>query len=271
MSRPSEEDHQRLLAVHDQIPPVPTARSISRRFIVGLIPLYSFFLLGSGVWIGRYLTLHPNITCLEYSQKWSPIMEELDNSYHTVQFNGSLFKENTFRLPAGPEVDKAWDSLGINYRALALPKSQAARSGLSPGQVQINPAYGGGFPTNVEGLHHLHCLNLVRQSLYYNIEYYRAQKKGAFVNDENVIRHHISHCLDIIRQQLICTPNTSLLGQVWWDPKAPKAFVDFNTEHECKNFEAIRSWAEKKQISEHVPKDFLLPPRSKKDVYEEIP
>jgi hypothetical protein len=117
----------------------------------------------------------------------------------------------------------------------------------------------------------LHCLNLVRQSLYYNIDYYRAEGKGAFVNEDTIVRHHVSHCLDIIRQQLMCTVDTGMLGQVWWDKRFPKAFVDFNTEHKCKNFDAVRQWAEERQLPEKVPDDFLKPPRSEEVVYKEIP
>lgn len=159
----------------------------------------------------------------------------------------------------------------LKDRALAVPQNLAAKAGLQQSQVQINPAYGGGYPANVEGLHHLHCLNLVRQALYYNIDYYRSAGKGAFVNDDFILRHHVSHCLDIIRQQLMCTPNTALLGQIWWDRTAPKAFVDFNTEHRCRNYDAIRDWAEKRQLPIKVPSDFLQPPKSKNDIYEELP
>jgi hypothetical protein len=43
-------------------------------------------------------------------------------------------------------------------RALRVPEEEAAQSGLATDQVKINPKYGGGYPANVEGLHHLHCL-----------------------------------------------------------------------------------------------------------------
>lgn len=120
-------------------------------------------------------------------------------------------------------------------------------------------------------MHHLHCLNLVRQALYYNYDYYHEKKTGAFVNDDNIVRHHVSHCLDIVRQQLMCQPDTGLLGQVWWNQDAPTAFVDFNTEHKCKNFDAIRKWAEERQMPQNVPKDFLQPPKEGDRVYASIP
>ncbi|QSZ36262.1 hypothetical protein DSL72_007388 [Monilinia vaccinii-corymbosi] len=185
-------------------------------------------------------------------------------------FNGSFMKENVFRLKAGPEVDEAWASLGVDYRSFALPADEAEKSGLTSAHVQINEKYGGGFPVNLEGMHHLHCLNLVRQSLYYNYDYYHKQGKGAFANDDTIVQYHVSHCLDIIRQQLMCQVDTGVLGQVWWDKSKPNAFVDFNTEHRCKNFDAIRQWAEERQLPASSPEDFLQAPKES-DVLESIP
>lgn len=111
----------------------------------------------------------------------------------------------------------------ISDRGIQVPYEEGLKSGFRKDQVKINEKYGGGFPANVEGLHHLHCLNLLRQTLYYNYDYYKKQGKGAFKNDEHVVKAHVTHCMDIIRQQLMCMPDTGLLGQVWWDPSYPKA------------------------------------------------
>lgn len=69
----------------------------------------------------------------------------------------------------------------------------------------------------------------------------------------------------------MCSVDVGVLGQVWVHPDKPSAFVDFNTEHQCRNFEQIRDWAEKHQLPEHVPKDFLQPPREGDRIYNEIP
>lgn len=199
-------------------------------------------------------------------------------------------KLNAFRQPAGPEVDAAWDSLGTDCasllypppspptpltppdRALIVSPSDGPRSGLTPKtHVHISPRYGGGYPANVEGLHHLHCLNLLRQALYYNYDYYHALSQGAFSNEDHIVRFHVTHCLDILRQQLMCMVDVGVLGQVWTFRDDPSAFVDFNTEHKCRDFEAVRKWAEKKQLPEDVPSDFLVPPGEDDVVYEEIP
>jgi hypothetical protein len=73
-----------------------------------------------------------------------------------------------------------------------VPPSLAARSGLLKSQVQVSPKYGGGYPANVEGLHHLHCLNLLRQGLYFNYDYYSTKGTGAFSNAPNILRVHVS-------------------------------------------------------------------------------
>jgi hypothetical protein len=118
---------------------------------------------------------------------------------------------NPFRLDAGPEVDAAWKSLGVDCklfyfsnsvlcnmltlfpdRAARVPFDVAAQSGLAPDQVKIKEKYGGGYPANVEGLHHLHCLNLLRKSLAWNFEHYREEGLGPFSNDANILKHHVS-------------------------------------------------------------------------------
>ncbi|RDW75716.1 hypothetical protein BP5796_06537 [Coleophoma crateriformis] len=197
-------------------------------------------------------------------------MNDLDIKYHMVTFNGSLMHENIYRQDASPEVDAAWDALGINYRAAIVPSHLAAKSGLSSSHVQISEEFGGGFPANVEGLHHLHCLNLLRRSLYYNYDYYHDLGVGAFKNDDGIVRYHVSHCLDIIRQQLMCTTDVGVLGQIWFDPEEPTAYPDFDTKHKCRNFENIRSWAEKNQAPIDPPEGYLKTP-GPGDVLGEIP
>lgn len=58
--------------------------------------------------------------------------------------------------------------------------------------MKVKEKYGGGYPANVEGLHHLHCLNLLRKSLSWNIEYYKAMGKGPFANEDYILKAHVS-------------------------------------------------------------------------------
>ncbi|KAF2799287.1 hypothetical protein K505DRAFT_389731 [Melanomma pulvis-pyrius CBS 109.77] len=185
-------------------------------------------------------------------------------------------KQNVFKQDAGPEVDAAWKTLGADYRASRIPANKASRSGLAPDQVKIQEKYGGGYPANVEGLHHLHCLNLLRKSLAWNFDYYQKQGLGPFSNDGNILKYHVTHCLDILRQQLMCTVDVGVLGQVWYQPGRKdqvEPFVDFNTMHKCRNFDAIRDWAERHQLpdQEHTPIDFLELPKEGDKIYLDVP
>lgn len=46
----------------------------------------------------------------------------------------------------------------VSDRSVVIPPEEAEETGLRPDQVKVSQEYGGGFPANVEGLHHLHCL-----------------------------------------------------------------------------------------------------------------
>lgn len=72
----------------------------------------------------------------------------------------------------------------------------------------------------------------------------------------------------------MCTIDVGVLGQVWFQPDAdelPGAFVDFNTRHTCRNFEAVRQWAEERQMPEDVPDDWLEPPKPGDRIWDTVP
>ncbi|KAF2016383.1 hypothetical protein BU24DRAFT_492479 [Aaosphaeria arxii CBS 175.79] len=202
-----------------------------------------------------------DVACLNHVSSYSPIVKEVKPGWHVRQYNGSFLHETVYRQAAGPEVDAAWAALGADYRSVVIPASEAEKTGIRSDQVKISQIYGGGFPANVEGLHHIHCLNLLRKALWWNYEYYRDKKEGAFSNTEYIVRYHVTHCLDILRQQLMCVTDVGVLGQVWWQAKdmaKPLPFVDFNTRHKCRDFEAIRKWAEERQLPPESDVDMSL-------------
>ena len=106
----------------------------------------------------------------------APIIDEVNMNFQKVQFNGTFVHENIYRQDASPEVDEAWEALGIGckyadtfrppslltfgiaVRPIVVSDALAAKSGLGKNHVRINDQYGGGYPVFVEGLHQLHCL-----------------------------------------------------------------------------------------------------------------
>jgi hypothetical protein len=69
----------------------------------------------------------------------------------------------------------------------------------------------------------------------------------------------------------MCNVDIAVLGQVWYDKESPTALPDFNTDHKCRNYDAVRKWAEEHQVPEYEPLDYLKPPRSRDDVFEGMP
>ncbi|KAJ0348167.1 hypothetical protein KNSL1_005750 [Colletotrichum chrysophilum] len=203
--------------------------------------------------------------CAEHTTQWSPLLKDVDVKYEWKEFNGSFLQEDVYRKEGSPEVDAAWEALGVDCKSLffyfigtgtltevdragVISIEDGLKSGMDMSFVQRSEKYGAGFFVNVEGMHHLHCLNLVRKALYYNYGYYKGMGTHAFANDDNIVKLHVSHCLDAVRQVLMCNFDTGVLGQVWANnPPAP--FPDFHTKHKCKNYEAIREWSEKLQVS----------------------
>jgi hypothetical protein len=109
----------------------------------------------------------------------SPVLDALDITYDTVQFNGSFSKETIYRKLAGTgyEVDQAWIALGVDCKSLmqkdsyeleddqntvdhpiSIAAERGVKYGLNIGQVKLDKESGGGFVAYVEVMHHLHCL-----------------------------------------------------------------------------------------------------------------
>ena len=65
----------------------------------------------------------------------------------------------------------------------------------------------------------------------------------------------------------MCTADTGL-HPFLWAGNPPHVFPDFNREHKCKNFEAIREWAEKNQGTYG---ELDIVPRQEELVLEEVP
>lgn len=70
----------------------------------------------------------------------------------------------------------------------------------------------------------------------------------------------------------MCTIDVGVLGQIWYNATMPTPFVDFNTKHKCRDFDAIRQWAEERQATPPGGQnDWLEPPKAGDRIYDGIP
>lgn len=96
--------------------------------------------------------------------------------------------------------------------------------------------------------------------------FFTQEKSCPYANSSNS-----AYCLDVLRQQLMCTVDTGVVGQVWMYPENPEPQADLNTRHKCKNFNDIRKWAEDNQLPENPPDDFLQQPGPGDLIYKRMP
>ncbi|KAH8809398.1 hypothetical protein F5884DRAFT_834804 [Xylogone sp. PMI_703] len=202
---------------------------------------------------GRIRNNRLDMICgLHTSQARTIILDDTDISYSSVVFNGTFLKDTIYRQPASPEVDAAWKALGVDYKPIIVPYEKGVASGIEENHLIIPEQYGGpGYPAVVEFSHQLHCLNLMRQALYWNSEYYFKLGEGPWRNNEPSLRSHVGHCMDSLRQTLMCNADIGLLPFLWVKPKgeSPHPFTDFFRPHKCRNFDDIRASAEKRQAT----------------------
>jgi hypothetical protein len=72
----------------------------------------------------------------------------------------------------------------------------------------------------------------------------------------------------------MCQVDVGIFGQVWYrtsPDEFPTAFTDFNTDHKCRNYDAIRQWAEERQLPKDAPEDFLDGPAPGAYIYDGVP
>ncbi|KIN09131.1 hypothetical protein OIDMADRAFT_48960 [Oidiodendron maius Zn] len=139
--------------------------------------------------------------------------------------------------PPGVETDHAW-SLILRDRFIKIePQYFPPEAAQLSDQDLVN----GTWRLETSGLHVLHCLNYVRQSL--SPEHYAQCKDLPGLADPRILTHsgHLRHCLEQIRQHLMCqldmtpTPRT-------WRPNVHIHHADTDQWHVCRNFDAMRIW-----------------------------
>ncbi|KAK2017114.1 hypothetical protein LZ32DRAFT_39060 [Colletotrichum eremochloae] len=138
-----------------------------------------------------------------------------------------------YAMPPSPEVDEAWASL--------LPKEGGffKHPTLAP-QKSCMAVF-----------HQLHCLDMIRQTLYEarpdfvahshndtNARESHADHETAHDHNHSHDMYHIGHCFDLVRQSILCRPDLTIeVG----DP-AIGGVTGFGTEHQCVDWQQLMEW-----------------------------
>ncbi|PPJ52376.1 hypothetical protein CBER1_10916 [Cercospora berteroae] len=162
----------------------------------------------------------------------------------------------------GDEVEKSWADLGIYEAPIVIPAAQVSDYGIEKtGHVWLDPkdnpaAPYAGMSVKVQVLHYLHCVNYLRQGLWYNVDYYRARGHPMWDESQHIltgpqsvplVELHTAHCIDLLRQAELddrssfCDYGDGLLS----------VHIYTNTEMKMKGLETVRVVARKREQADH--------------------
>lgn len=209
-----------------------------------------------GLFVVTLLSLnlgHPTIgwcgpSYAEEVQEFSPYPREILGRTEDVTFNGAFYgeEENIYRRLAAPEVDQAWRDLGIKIGPLHIATEDAESMRIPKDRFKVeDETLGPSYLVTVEVFHQIHCLDLLRKSLWFNAPYYIGLGEHEFGNHGDTLRDHVTHCLDILRQVLMCNADVGLVPQIplTLTNGSTIPFPDFSRPHKCRNYAAIKEWA----------------------------
>ncbi|KAE9407446.1 hypothetical protein BT96DRAFT_914739 [Gymnopus androsaceus JB14] len=167
----------------------------------------------------------PSLTSLVYSPAHTAFR------YEVHQFSASFGSYITeYQGPPTEALDEKWHDL-YRYGISQISGSEAEK--LVDKTVPI-PGDEDNYIISLEVFHQLHCLNLLRKSLY--PDHYPTE---LFI--------HLEHCVDIIRQALLC--NVDITPIPWrWSEFGQITVPRMDGSHGCVDFASIQKWAYDHQL-----------------------
>jgi len=176
---------------------------------------------------------------------YSPANEAIE-SIGIIKFNGTIVdKPSIYSGPPSPELDAIWDRVSLDVRPLRMTHEQLLRTGEkpSPAMARYPDEYGGGYVATVEVIHQLHCLDVLRKASWGN----KYHENGGMHKSHELSRRHVDHCIEILRQFTMCSGDVTLITHDWIEGRT-NPLADFNSFHECRNFEKILDWIDEHRV-----------------------
>ncbi|KAG2346599.1 hypothetical protein BDR05DRAFT_959527 [Suillus weaverae] len=163
---------------------------------------------------------------------YSPASSAVESTI--IRFNGTLDFPSIYRGPPSPEIDAAWSRIASDVLPTRMSLEEILKAGEvdSPSKVKYPAKFG----------------NLLRKASW--PEYY-GPKDISFQDTPEVVRMHLDHCIEMIRQNIMCNADVTMI--TWdWVQRHSFPYPNFNTRHQCRNYEKILDWAVKHAV--HIDK-----------------
>ncbi|KAE8374155.1 hypothetical protein BDV26DRAFT_49964 [Aspergillus bertholletiae] len=206
--------------------------------------LFLGFSIGMGVLTALVLRRLDYYALLS-SRGTDQILDREGDRLEAVRFHGTFDLNTPFKGPPSLEVKAAWERL-VRPGVLAIGEKEwtLAQPQYPDASVEIPVSnqltHGRRFMATLEVTHQINCLYNLFKLNY--LDYFEDAK---VLREANVTRdrERVDHCIDILRQKLLCDADTSLVTYNWVQ-RVGRPVANFNSLHQCRNFERVRSWAE---------------------------
>ncbi|EMD62336.1 hypothetical protein COCSADRAFT_172810 [Bipolaris sorokiniana ND90Pr] len=170
---------------------------------------------------------------------FSPLMHQVE--YTHTQFSFASPLNSSKYVGTTDDVDDAWMDIAFVPDQM-VSKSDFPRLNKPTDAAQVTDPKTGetGYRVGLEVFHQLHCLNLLRMATY--PEHY-TKVSWSDTNDEAAkVRGHLDHCIEVLRVNLMCLSDVNVFT---FHPKEGLEghWPDYNTNHVCRNFDAIKDYA----------------------------
>ncbi|KAJ7233621.1 hypothetical protein C8J57DRAFT_1090377 [Mycena rebaudengoi] len=165
-------------------------------------------------------------------------------SYYVKKFDKNEEGAITEYMGSGSAVDRAWHELYEDGQSIISPDEASRFSNWTQAAL-------GFWTRSLTVFHNLHCLNMLRMTLYPSIYNF-----DALLDTTDTISH-LSHCIDSVRQAVQCAADISpMIGR--YNTKNTDARLVYHgaSDHWCSDFEKVKEWAnERKPTAEFKKAD----------------
>ncbi len=159
-----------------------------------------------------------------------------------------------FGAPPGPEVDRAWARASRNM-IVGLTRDEVLRLGKDPATaVQFSPEWPEAKKAKedmyvgvVDVFHQIHCLDMLRQNLVFNYDYYWGDIYG--LRPPAFRETHLRHCTSQLLQSIMCRADLAVVTHVW-SRDTPVPMPDFAVNHQCRDFDALLRWRDTTDVKD---------------------
>ncbi|KAI0913248.1 hypothetical protein F4823DRAFT_631597 [Ustulina deusta] len=196
---------------------------------------------------------------LRWTSSYSPILDQLYipttlRDLHIPLIPNATEPRDIYRLPPSPAVDEAWDRI-TRANLISITEDEIRKLGKDPSLTIPSPeswwseAWGKGYMGQIDVFHQIHCLNMLRQGLITNYNYYWGKKYG--LTPPIQFGMHLNHCLGTILENLMCHADVDIVTFNWRESQ-DEPFPDFEIKKQCRDFEAIVEWQKEKQLDDTI-------------------